>query len=302
MSSENRRQVRPVVSLVVPAHNEERVIARLLSALLDDAEPGELDITVVANGCADGTASVAARFDGVRVLETPIPSKAKALRLGDGAAIGFPRLYLDADVILSAADVRALARALESPGLLAAGPVRELPMDEVARSVRWYYEVWQRLPSVREELFGRGVIAVSEDGRSRLGDLPEGMSDDLTMAMAFRANERAVVIDARVVIWPARTYRDLLRRRVRAMTGNAQLADAGSRTSDLGVTTRLAPRTGLADLLRIAAAEPRLAPKIALFASTAVLSRYRASWAARRGDHNTWLRDESSRASAELDG
>ena len=46
-----------VVSIVVPAHNEEAVIAANLRRLLEGSAPGEFDVVVVANACADGTAA-----------------------------------------------------------------------------------------------------------------------------------------------------------------------------------------------------------------------------------------------------
>ncbi|SEF17203.1 glycosyltransferase [Jiangella alba] len=273
-----------MTSIVVPAHNEERVLGRTLSALLADAAPGEFDVVVVANGCTDATAAVARGFAGVRVVETEVASKSNALRLGDDAAAGFPRVYLDADVVLPAAQLRALCAALTG-GVLAAGPRRRLPMDGVGWPVRWYYDVWERLPHVAGELYGRGVIALSERGHQRLGVWDDVMADDLAVATAFGPAERAIVAGAVVEIRPPRTYADLLRRRVRAMSGNARLV-AGDRPAG----ARAQPRTGWRDLRRIVAAEPRLAPKVALFLGTAVLSRLRA----RRAD-DTWLRDESSR-------
>ncbi|PSL04747.1 glycosyl transferase family 2 [Haloactinopolyspora alba] len=279
-----------MTSIVVPAHNEERVLGRLLTALFADARPGELDVVVVANGCTDATAQVAAGFTGVRVLETPVPSKSAALRLGDEAATSFPRLYVDADVVLGAADVRALSEAVTRPGVLAAGPVRVLPMGGAEMRVRWYYDVWQRLPAVRDELFGRGVVAVGEAGHARLGGWRDVMSDDLMVTVAFGADERLVAPGARVVVHPPRTYADLMRRRVRAMTGNAELALG----APVAPGARPAPRTGLSDLARLAARRPASTPKVALFAATAALARLRARRAVREGDR-TWLRDESSR-------
>lgn len=298
-------------SVVIPAHNEERVIGRLLSALLNDGSPGDagtesvppdgLEIVVVANGCSDSTAEVASGYRGVRVVRTPVASKSAALRLGDETATSFPRLYVDADVVLGLADLDELCRALAAPGVRAAGPERVLPMDGVATLVRWYYDVWQRLPAVREELFGRGAVAVNEDGHERLASFLTGgvqvMSDDLAMAMSFGSDERIVVGDSYVEIRPPRTYADLMRRRVRAMTGNAQLAtDAGSAQEN----RRAAPRTGVRELAGLVAREPGLLRKVVLvlkigvFMGTAVVSRARARRAADKGDA-TWLRDESSR-------
>lgn len=277
------------MSVIIPAHDEEPVIGPLLTALLGSAEPDELQVIVVANGCTDRTAEVAAGFRGVRVVSTPVPSKSNALRLGDAEASGFPRFYVDADVVLGAEDVRLLAAALDGPGVLAAGPRRVLPMAGVSRPVRWYYDVWQRLSVVRYELFGRGVVAVNAAGHERLADWSDVMSDDLVMAMSFDIHERVVVSEAQVVIRPPRTYPNLLRRRVRAMTGNTRLAA----TSQARTTGRV-PRTGVAELARLAVRQPALMPKVMLFAATAVIARARARRAVWAGDQ-AWLRDESSR-------
>ncbi|MGH3416028.1 MAG: glycosyltransferase, partial [Actinocrinis sp.] len=126
-----------VTSVVVPAHNEAAVIGRLLSGLVSDVASEASDgaeafeTIVVANGCTDDTEQVASRFPGVRVVATPVPNKHRALRLGDEHARDFPRIYVDADVELSAAGVRALARALRDPGVHAVAPQRHTPLDGI---------------------------------------------------------------------------------------------------------------------------------------------------------------------------
>src|SRR5690349_17015586 len=89
-------------SVVIPAHNEGTVIERCLDALFGGIDPAALDVVVACNGCVDDTAQ-RARLSGhpVRVLELGQASKAAALRAGDEAARYFPRLYLDADVVLA---------------------------------------------------------------------------------------------------------------------------------------------------------------------------------------------------------
>lgn len=284
----------PVPSIVIPAHNEERTLGRLLEALLDGARDEEFDIVVVCNGCTDATARVAAQHGpSVRVVETPVPSKHEALRLGDTHARGFPRIYVDADVVLGAGDVRALADALSAPGeVLAAAPERELPMTGCSWRVRAYYRVWQRLPAVRDGLFGRGVIAMSGEGHARIAALPPLMADDLAASLAFGPAERSVVRSARVVVRPPRTWRDLIRRRVRAATSTAQLEDHQARSATAAPPSA---RTGVADLKALLRADPTLLPAVAVFLSAALAARRGARKAIRARDFDTWLRDESSR-------
>ncbi|MFJ7066240.1 glycosyltransferase family 2 protein [Streptomyces sp. NPDC101115] len=283
-------------SIVIPAHNEERTLGRLLDRLLEGAAEREFDILVVCNGCTDDTAAVAAaRGPRVRVVETPVPSKHEALRLGDRHAEGFPRLYVDADVELGAADVRALSAALSGPGaVLAAAPARELPMTGCSWRVRAYYRVWQRLPAVRDGLFGRGVIAMSAEGHARLAALPPLMADDLAASLAFTTTERAVVPAARVVVRPPRTWPDLIRRRVRAATSTAQL-EAHQGTSAAAGTPPPSARTGISDLRALLRADPTLLPAMVVFLSAALAARRGARKAVAAGDFDTWLRDESSR-------
>jgi len=277
-----------VISVVIPAHNESAVIGRLLDGLLAGARPEEFDVIVVANGCSDDTAQVAAGYgDAVTVLSTPEPSKFAALRLGDARARSFPRLYVDADVELGAADARALADALSEPGVLAVAPRREVVLDGRPLSVRWYYQFWQRLPVVRDGLFGRGVIGVNAAGRQRLGELPEVMGDDLAASLAFEPGTRRVVSRATVRIHAPRTRADLVRRRVRSATATAQLA---------GVTpTGASARTSRSDLLGVVRREPAMALRLPVFLGVTAVSRLRARRRIRSGDFTTWLRDESSR-------
>lgn len=286
----------PTVSVVIPAHNEAAVIGRLLSGLLAEAAPGEFEVLVAANGCTDDTESVAASFGPrVRVLSTPEPNKYRAMRLADAAAECFPRLYVDADVELDTASVRALTQALGEPEVLAVGPERRSPLDERPWTVRWYYEVWHRLPVVRAGLFGRGVVGLSREAHRRIGELPEFMGDDLAASLAIPARQRRVVSGAVAVVHPPRTLRDLIRMRIRALVSTTQIA-GGTELSDAAAEAR----TTRADLVRaLREGSPADAPKVAWFVTVTLIVRFRARRAIKAGDYRTWLRDESSRRPAE---
>ncbi|MCM2423068.1 glycosyltransferase family 2 protein [Streptomyces sp. RKAG293] len=303
-----------MTSIVIPAHNESRVIGRLLDSLLAESSADEIDIVVVCNGCTDDTAQVAGRRGaGVRVVEIPEPSKHEALRVGDEHARGFPRLYVDADVVIATSDVRALTHPLDgSSAILATAPEREVPLAGCAWRVRAYYQVWQRLPAVREGLFGRGVIAVSEAGHARIAALPPLMADDLAASLAFAPDERLVVGTARVVVHPPRTWSDLIKRRIRAATSSAQLEhyqrqernglepggqDHPGQDGETAAGTAGQPsaRTSKADLRAILRAEPKLVLGVVVFVAAAVVARRGSRKAIRSQDFGTWLRDESSR-------
>lgn len=276
------------MSVVVPAHNEAAVLGRLLEAL----RPGGFDIVVVANGCTDDTAGTARSFGpAVTVVETPVASKHHALRLGDEHARHYPRVYVDGDVVIDADGIRALAAELDKPAILAAAPERELVVSGRPLPVRWYFRVWEQLPSVRTGLYGRGVIAVGEEGHRRIAELPEAMGDDLAASVVFAPEARSVVPGAVVRVHTPRATADLIKRRVRSLTTTAQMSTIQPEGTGEA-------RTSTSDLIALARRRPALLPHLAVFLAVTLVARAKARKPIRDGDYTTWLRDESSRREA----
>jgi glycosyltransferase involved in cell wall biosynthesis len=268
-----------MVSVVIAAHNEAAVIGRCLDALLAD---GPLDVTVVANGCTDDTAAVARAHPGVRVIELAEASKPAALNAGDAAATGFPRIYLDGDIVLPGAAIRRLAAAVDAT-TLAAVPRRRLVLAGRPLLVRGYYAVNARLPVFADGLFGRGAIAVSAAGRDRFDRFPDIIADDLFLDSQFtNAEKREVPEVAADVETPLRT-RDLVRRLSRVRAGNAAL-----RATADGVR----PASRWSWLRDVVLRRPWLAPAAACYVSLTVAAALLARQRARAA---TWGRDESSR-------
>ena len=278
-----------VASVIIPAHNEAATIGRNLAALRVGTHADDLDVVVVCNGCTDQTAEVARRADPrARVIEIPQPSKAEAVRVGNRATDVFPRVHLDADIELSGNAVLELLAPITRDHVLATAPRRDVPRDGCSRWVRWYYDVWEALPQVEAGLFGRGVVALSEQAQARVTALPLMMSDDLGMSDSFTGEERRVVPTAVAVVHPPRTLRDLVRRRVRIATGNTQAANLGVR--------RPGSRTSVRTLLGLAVLRPGVALRLPVFLGVHVAARLGARRAVRSGDFTTWQRDESSRS------
>jgi hypothetical protein len=153
--------------------------------------------------------------------------------------------------------------------------------------VRAYYDVWERLPAVREGLYGRGVLAVNERGYQRIADRPDVIGDDLYFHSRFEPAERRIMDRAVSVVRAPRTLADLLRRRTRAARANSQL---GQRTAGQTDTSLNSGK----QLLRLTRA-PRLWPGIAVFATVTVVARLRALVQRWSRSETVWLRDESSR-------
>ena len=115
---------RPSIVVLVPAHDEEKVLGHALRAILPQLEPSDR-LVVVADNCSDSTSEVA-RSHGATVVERQDP-----VRIGKGYALDFGARYLEADppevVVVIDADcipedgaISQLARAAASSG----GPVQ----------------------------------------------------------------------------------------------------------------------------------------------------------------------------------
>jgi hypothetical protein len=210
-----------------------------LAYLITGSTPSELDIVVVANACTDDTALIAGRL-GVRVIETPIVGKAYALRLGDEVCVTFPRVYLDADVMLSAYAIRLLVAALDRPGILAAAPTPQWDLDGASWVMRRVHVVHDALLAPYRGLAGVGAYVLGEAGHARTFPIPDIVSDDEWVHRSFSEDERQVVAGAKCVIRPPTRLREHIRRRVRIRVGNRQLDSLGKparshlRASSLG--------------------------------------------------------------------
>ena len=85
------------ISIVIPAYNEEKYIGDCLQSIIANRTDDFLEIIVINNASTDGTAEVAAKFPGVRVVDEPQKGLTRARERGLMEAKGDLVAYLDAD-------------------------------------------------------------------------------------------------------------------------------------------------------------------------------------------------------------
>jgi glycosyltransferase involved in cell wall biosynthesis len=104
-----------LISFVVPAHNEEQLIGRTLTAI--HAAARELavpyELIVVDDGSSDRTAAIG-RAHGARVIGVAFRQIARARNAGGHAATGATLIFVDADTVVQVGTLRAAIRALEA--------------------------------------------------------------------------------------------------------------------------------------------------------------------------------------------
>lgn len=279
-----------MISIVVPAHNEARVIDRCLKTMLEGARPDEFEILVVCNGCTDDTAERARRFGGpVRVIETPVGSKSHALNLGDQQATSFPRFYVDADVQLTTAAIRDVAALLsDGSSIVVATPQPIVECSDRPWFVRSYYRVWTQLPYFMENMIGSGVYAFSREGRGRFGDWPTILADDEFARLVAGPEERRASRSSSFTIHPPRTLDGLLKITTRARVARHQLRE---RFPDLHARRN----TSAARTMSALAKNPNLWLDAPVYLGITLLGVMRAHAQRRKGRTTTWARDDSSR-------
>jgi dolichol-phosphate mannosyltransferase len=104
-----------LVSVVIPAFNEERFIGQLLEQIQRvDLAPvnSRLELIVVDDGSKDGTAGIVAGVPGVTLLRKPNGGKGSAVRAGIGVSTGDYVLIQDADLEYDPQDYLPMLRAI----------------------------------------------------------------------------------------------------------------------------------------------------------------------------------------------
>ena len=227
-----------MITVIIPAYNEEGYIGTCLRSILQSDDPAAgagagnpVEVIVVANGCSDNTADearalapdFAARGWRFRVMELEEGGKPGALNAGLEAAANPILAVIDADIRVSPGLIAGLARALDRPdpayasGRFRVGPARSLVS-------RLYGRFWQRLPFLADGVPGCGVFAVNAAGRARWGRIPDLISDDMFVRNHFAPGERIGL--AEDYTWPiAEGFGALVRVRRRQNRGLAELGE-----------------------------------------------------------------------------
>ena len=129
-------QAQPVVSVIVPARNAAGTLDVQLRALTSQTSTVPTEIVVVVNASTDDTASVAKRYEDVRVIVIPTPGANRARNVGIAATSGDIVLLTDADDVVAASWVDHMYAASRSAHYFG-GPVDFVLLNDALTRERW---------------------------------------------------------------------------------------------------------------------------------------------------------------------
>jgi len=204
--SPDRGGAPPILSLIVAAHDEERVIAaKVQNALALDYPRERLELIVACDGCSDETASRARRSGADLVLELPRGGKIRAQDAAVARARGQIVAFSDANALWQPDAARALVAAFADPRVgYACGQVRFVrAVDERAPSagganqegVYWRYEMAVRALESRLSSITAGNGAIYATRRDSYIVVDPIMGHDLSLPFnVVKRGMRAVYV------------------------------------------------------------------------------------------------------------
>lgn len=227
----------PTVTVLVPAYNEERVIARTIRSVLAQDYP-QLQVLAIDDGSTDGTyAAACAASDDPRVQVLTGSNGGKSTALNRGIAHTESEIFvvIDADTILAPGAVRQLVRPLADARVGAVAGNAKVG-NRVNLVTRWQaveyvtsqnmdrraFEVLNCITVVPGAIGAWRRSAVLEAGGFRHDTLAE--DQDLTLSL-LRHGHRVALADGAVALTEApETFDGLLKQRFRWSFGTLQCA------------------------------------------------------------------------------
>ncbi len=183
------------VTVVMPAHNEERYIRRSLDAILTQDYPrSHYEVIVVNNNSTDATVDIALGF-GVQVINEPIGPVGRVRNAGARLARGDLLLFLDSDCVPSRNWISYASDRLSSDSNLVLGGGCELRKNPEVLEKYWLLD-GKEGATLPRELLG-GCIAISKSSFFQVGGFDETITsgEDSKLSDKLRKQGFKVVIE-----------------------------------------------------------------------------------------------------------
>jgi cellulose synthase/poly-beta-1,6-N-acetylglucosamine synthase-like glycosyltransferase len=202
-SADGRRDSDPLVSIIVPVHNEEQRILRKITDCLEILYPRDrIEIIVASDGSTDQTEEIVRKMaaQDCRIhwlASTSRVGKSGVQNLAAQQAHGDLLLFTDADTVMPPGALRPMVRSLGDPtvGLSTATVLFGQGKDAVEKGqgFYWLYELWLRFAESRLGILATGSGQALMVRRELFRPLPTCYGDDCIMPLDVRAQGYKVV-------------------------------------------------------------------------------------------------------------
>lgn len=170
--------MQPLLSVIVPALNEESVLAQCLASLTRQTMPaGSFEVLVVDNGSTDRTRDIARSFSGalpITVLERSGVRISALRNFGAAMARGQYLAFLDADCTAPHHWLQQIADLLHADDSRIVGAQYRIPPDSSWVARAWYSDLWRMKDGAVSYVPG-GDLAIGRELFLNIGGFDESI-------------------------------------------------------------------------------------------------------------------------------
>lgn len=231
----------PKISLIIPAHNEEKVIERAIESAIETDYPNK-EIIVVDDGSTDRTYQLAlehAKKGKIKLIhrDTASGSKTGALNYGLLFASGEVVVTVDADTVLEHNALKEVVKPLSDPKVSAvSGNVRVLSGEKGGKNLLVKLQTYEYLLALElgrrfNSIIGTLLIISGAFGafwKTNIDSLgrydKDTITEDFDVTVKMRKLGKRLVFSEKAIAWTyvPETWRDWIRQRIRWTRGQAE--------------------------------------------------------------------------------
>ncbi|UAL45120.1 glycosyltransferase family 2 protein [Shewanella inventionis] len=284
-----------LISIIIPAYNEEALIADTLLNYCGLGKGVDIELLVICNGCVDKTYELSKNICSRlkiknKVYDLPVGSKTAAINKGVEVSNGDYLLIQDADVVLTCEDIKNLVSEIDSQSVLTYASVKPLFVFDVKTSllVKLYYGFLSKTPAFKKGMVSAGIYLVKRDCLKGIFPLPQVIADDGYIKASFGTEKLVLLSKVRTKVRVPKKFFDLIKIKTRSNFGNFQLKKEFNISPSGGDNSKL-------NILKIAYKE-RVVLSLFVYIFVVIISKFRAKIQLIVNKNKIgWERDESSR-------
>jgi len=231
-----KKDFQPNISVLLPAHNEERVIADTIKSLLASDYNGKIEVIVINDGSTDNTEGVVKEMQKkdkrIRLFRTNHVGKSRALNFGATKARYDYLFFLDADSVVEKQTIKEIVKPLQDERVAASsGQVR---VKMTVNPLTWFQDFeyilssgWRYLCSLIDSVSVLpGFFATKKRVFFEVGGFsPDTLTEDFDITLSFKKKGHKAAVNPKAVMYTTcpSSLKQLARQRMRWGRGNIQV-------------------------------------------------------------------------------